>query len=434
MGRHTSRIDKLPASSSEVTSGLSIQHLIGNALNSRSLTHFIFHKLWLCNCKDLNEIAKLRIVNFPMIYYEGNYGDFDTFRPMEMAFVVKKMLPLGGEASSCVVMQRIHTKRPRELYVFKTITKDTSLISHPEHGIISNEAYILLGKLKTNLYPHHNIIQLFNCVSSNAMAGIPIHILQMEYCDGGDLWSLNNRCTSHGARVPKLLASHIFVSLSAALAYLHYGLILTSSGSLHRKYLPGTRTQWQPILHNDIKPENILLRWPSNCPSPPSENTYPDIVLADFGAAGMESHIRGSRGTYAYSAPEIREAFDTSASLGHRFRLRFAATTHTTNNIVLTTKSDIWSLGAVMKFLFFDFDRERGGKEWEGEEKEFKWAAVRDVYGERMIWWVRRCLGYRPLGRPSARTLLSGGVAEIKTENNDSLGLGIQRLPGWIRE
>ncbi|KAG9523326.1 kinase-like protein, partial [Aureobasidium melanogenum] len=366
-----------------------------------------------------------------MIHYEGKYGDFDRFRPMEHAFVVKKTLPSGGEASSCVVMQHIHTKRPRKLYVFKTVTQDKSLISHPEHGIISNEAYILLGKLKTILYPHSNIIQLFNCVSSNAMAGIPIHILQIEYCDGGDLWNLNNRCISRGARIPKSLASHIFVSLSAALAYLHHGFILTSSGFLRRKYLPGARNQWQPILHNDIKPENILLRWPVK-PSSPSGNTYPDIVLADFGAAGIETHIRGPRGTYTYSAPEVRQAFDNSTSLIQR--LRSAGADHVTSSIVLTTKSDVWSLGAVMKFLFFDFEKERGGKEWESKEMESKWADAGQVYGERMGWWVRRCSGYRALGRPSARTLLSVAVAEVKKEDHAGVGLGVQMLPEWVWE
>ncbi|KAH0362682.1 kinase-like protein, partial [Aureobasidium melanogenum] len=426
---HTSNADRLPASSSEVAFGLSIQYLVGNALKCHSITHFIFHKLWLCKCKDLDEIAKLRLVNFPMIHYEGNYGDFDRFRPVEHAFVVKKTLPSGGEASSCVVMQHVHTKRPRKLYVFKTVAKDKSLISHPEHGIISNEAYILLGKLKTNLYPHPNIIQLFNCVSSNAVAGIPIHILQMEFCDGGDLWDLNNRCVSHDTRIPKPLASHIFISLSAALAYLHHGLVLSSSGSLRRKYLPGAQNQWQPILHNDIKPENILLRWPAKSTSS-SETTYPDIVLADFGAAGVETHIRGSRGTYVYSAPEVREAFDNPTSLMHRFR--FTAADRVTSNIVLTTKSDIWGFGAVMRFLFFDFDRERGGKDWEGKEMQSKWADVGEVYGEKTAWWVRRCLGYRALGRPSARTLLGVAVAEIKEDNNRGPGLGVQRLPEWI--
>jgi serine/threonine protein kinase len=329
--------DKLPASSREVAFGLSIQHLLRDVLKTHSFTHFIFHRLWLCNCKDLNEIAKLKHVNFSLIHYEGHYGDFDNFGPMERAFVIKKILPSGGEASSCVVMQHIRTRRPRKLYVFKTITNDKSLISHPEHCILSNEAYVLLGKLKTNLYPHPNIVQLFNCVTSNAVASVPIHILQMEYCDGGDLWDLNNRCIKHGARMTKSLTTHIFNSLSAALAYLHHGLILTSSGSLERRYLPNATNHWQSILHNDIKPENIFLRWPL-VPSS-SASTYPDIVLADFGAAGVESHIRGPRGTYKYSAPEVKEAFNASKSLMHRFP--FAAVDRSNNNTVLTTKSDI---------------------------------------------------------------------------------------------
>ncbi|KEQ66922.1 uncharacterized protein M437DRAFT_63087 [Aureobasidium melanogenum CBS 110374] len=124
-----------------------------------------------------------------------------------------------------------------------------------------------------------------------------------------------------------------------------------------KKYLPGARNQWQPILHNDIKPENILLRWPSRSPSSSSENTYSDIVFADFGAAGVESQTRGLRGTYVYVAREVREAFENSTLLLHRLCL--AAVDSVTDSVVLTTKSNIWDLGAVMKFLFFDFDRGR---------------------------------------------------------------------------
>jgi serine/threonine protein kinase len=374
----------------------------------------------------LEEMAKLKHVNFPLIHYEGDYGDFDTFGPMERAFVVKNMLPSGGEATSCVVMQHIHTRRLRKLYVFKTITKDKSLVSHPEHGIISNEAYILLGKLKTNLYPHPNIVQLFNCVTSNAIAGVPIHIPQMEYCDGSDLWDLNNQCIKRGVKIPKSLITHIFLSLSAALAYLHHGLILTSSGSLERKYLPNATTHWQPILHNDIKPENIFLRWPLVRTS--SAPTYPDIVLADFGAAGVESHIRGPRGTYKYSAPKVREAFNASKSLMQRFHV--ASADRVANNIVLTTKSDVWGLGAVMRFLFVEYERERGVREWEEKERALQWKELRAVYGESMIKWVRRCLGYRALGRPSARMLLGTAVVEVKDEVGD--GERVQRLPEWI--
>ncbi|KAG9578473.1 hypothetical protein KCU77_g4400, partial [Aureobasidium melanogenum] len=165
--------------------------------------------------------------------------------------------------------------------------------------------------------------------------------------------------------------------------------------------------------------------------SSPLENTYPDIVLADFGAAGVETHIRGPRGTYTYSAPEVREAFDDSVSLVHRFRL--AAADHVIS-IVLTTKSDVWSLGAVIRFLFFDYEKERGGKEWESKDTESKWADVDQIYGERMVWWVRRYLGYRALSRASARTLLSVAVAEDKEEDHADVGLEVQMLPEWLWE
>jgi serine/threonine protein kinase len=425
-GSHTATTEKLPSSSSDTTFGLSIQYLVLDIIQHRSFTHLIFHKLWLCNCRGLNEVAKLSSVNFPLIHYEGDYGDFDRFGSVERAIVAKKMLPPGGEAPSCVIMQHIHTKRPRKFYVFKTITRDKSLISHSDHRIMSNEAYILLGKLKTNLYPHLNIVQMFNCVTSNAVAGIPIHILQMEYCDGGDLWDLNNRCIKQGFRLPKALVTHVFVSPSAALAYLHHGLILTSSSTLERKYLPSAIHNWQPILHNDIKPENILLRWPSTSSS--SVSTYPDIVLADFGAAGVESHVKGPRGTYKYAAPEVREAHNAPTSLINRFH--FAAAGGVKNNVVLTTKSDIWGLGAVMKFLLFEYEKERGGKEWDSKGKVSQWQDMEAVHGESMVKWVRRCLEYRPLGRPSARTLLGTAVREVKGEAG--VEEEVQRLPEWL--
>jgi hypothetical protein len=47
-----------------------------------------------------------------------------------------------------------------------------------------------------------------------------------------------------------------------------------------------------------------------------------------------------------------------------------------------------------------------------------------------MVKWVRRCLGYRALGRPSARTLLGTAVAEVKGEVK--VAEMVQMLPGWI--
>lgn len=151
-------------------------------------------------------------------------------------------------------------------------------------------------------------------------------------------------------------------------------------------------------------------------------------MLADFGAAGVESHVRGPRGTYKYSAPEVREAFVASASLISRFHP--GAASRTNNNIVLTTKSDIWSLGAVMQFLLFEYQKERSGREWESKEITLQWKELAEVYGKTMVKWVRRCLAYRALGRPSARTLLALAVREVSAEAG--LGGKIKNLPEWI--
>ncbi|THW31470.1 kinase-like protein [Aureobasidium pullulans] len=269
----------LSASSSEITFfGLSIQYLIKDVVKKQqSFPRCFWHNLGICSCRNLDEISALNQAESRGLYYSGGHGDFDKFGPMEHNFVVKHELLTGSEAASCVAMQHIYTERRRNLYVFKIVTKQKSLFSHPEWGIVSNEAYFLLGILKTNLQAHSNIVQLFNCVTTKARAGLFLHILQMEYCDGGDLWELNSRCLKHGARIPKSLVIHIFKSLVTALAYLHHGLILLSNRTTQRHFLPASPKRWQTILHNDIKPENILLRWPA---SASESSRFPEIVLS----------------------------------------------------------------------------------------------------------------------------------------------------------
>jgi len=419
---------RLPASSSDITHGLSIQHLVEDVVKKqKSLAHSFWHILGVCECKNLDELAKLDHVNFPGLYYNGGYGDFDKFGPMEHNFVVKKRLPPGGEAASCIVMQHISTKRLRKLYVFKTITNQRSLRSHSEWGIVSNEAFVLLEILKTNLQPHPNIIQLFNCITSKAISGIPLHILQMEYCSGGDLWDLNQRFAKRGARIHKTLVAHAFTSLIAALAYLHHGLILSSNNTLKRWYLPASSHRWQCILHNDIKPENILLRWPCSTPVTSSTFThrFPEIVLSDFGIAGVEGKVLGPKGTYRYSAPEVQEAFDLHSSYIRHFN--FKAADIINDRVVCTFKSDIWSLGKVMEEMMPEYLRVDGRKT---ERARGRWTGLEKIFGEVLVGWTRACLGVTALGRPSARALLGKAVKEIREDGRGEIDR--QKLPAWI--
>ena len=88
-----------------------------------------------------------------------------------------------------------------------------------------------------------------------------------------------------------------------------FGQLLESVGAMHR----------QSVIHNDIKPENILITEADN-----------DVKLIDFGFADADEHIleRSLGGTRQYASPELLAQLDTDA------------------------RSDIYSIGCLMRDLF----------------------------------------------------------------------------------
>lgn len=88
-----------------------------------------------------------------------------------------------------------------------------------------------------------------------------------------------------------------------------FGQLLETVGAMHR----------QSIIHNDIKPENILITEADN-----------DVKLIDFGFADADAHIleRSLGGTRQYASPELVAQRDTDA------------------------RSDIYSIGRLMRDLF----------------------------------------------------------------------------------
>ena len=72
------------------------------------------------------------------------------------------------------------------------------------------------------------------------------------------------------------------------------------------------------MLHNDVKPDNIML------PSSPNDPSKMQPKLIDFGLASKTTNPPKGAGTTAYGAPEM----------------------HSNNNIPVTEKSDVYGLGA----------------------------------------------------------------------------------------
>ncbi|KAL8832689.1 MAG: hypothetical protein Q9170_004787 [Blastenia crenularia] len=94
----------------------------------------------------------------------------------------------------------------------------------------------------------------------------------MDYCDSGDLADLAAYFLRKDRNVPEGFIWHVHSQLSAATAYLHTGLL----DRTHPELPPPAN--WQPVVHRDIKPDNIFLKLVPG-------NIYPDIVLGDFGLA-----------------------------------------------------------------------------------------------------------------------------------------------------
>ncbi|KAK5116760.1 hypothetical protein LTR62_007434 [Meristemomyces frigidus] len=254
----------------------------------------------------------------------------------------------------------IRATKTNKLFVCKHLYATYTTQGCISHGQTPREAKLPLGILAG---PHPNIVVLF--AGRNSIQGR--YRLYMEYCSGGDLnrqihyfahldqsafgafpvvrydqeWRVRNLVTTPRMgtvpdfHVPAVVLLHVAAELIDALAFIQHGLHPNDSG-----VYKGGKEGHVPVIHGDIKPENILLRWPQ-------DECYaglPQIVLADFGAAKVASKTRGICGTKVYNSPEVlRMAHLREHDLPQFERLRYMP--------VMTTTSDIYQLGHVLHVL-----------------------------------------------------------------------------------
>jgi serine/threonine protein kinase len=219
--------------------------------------------------------------------------------------------------------------------------------------------------------------------------------LYFEDCGYGDLESLIKRHAyvrdhirdAMGSpveyRIPTPMLWCIFEALVSAVCLMHPGTL-----PIHQQ---GSKV-WTPILHRDIKPDNIFLGaahekiWPG----------MPMLKLGDFGLA-VEIDRRkppGTSGTQSYTAHERRKP-------NHPMFLEALRTPAT------ATSSDIWSVGRVMHSLMnlhrqntFDLVEQKGMPVYTAGVKAFYRANAPDL-----LEMVEECLIIEPMQRPEAAVL-----------------------------
>ncbi|KAI4179059.1 MAG: hypothetical protein L6R41_008067, partial [Letrouitia leprolyta] len=201
-----------------------------------------------------------------------------------------------------------------------------------------------------------------------------------EYAEHGDLEGIIRFYQTNQLVTPEAFIWHVFQNAANALCYCRHGTNKSNT----------TMPHWDPIVHGDVKPANLLL---TSCKES-TDSVYPTIKLGDFGVAYsiQESNpkLRAWKstfryGTYSFMAPEIETLSPYSKG---NFRPVPPRNIHGSH-------SDIWSLGAVIEALMST--RFQAVKDHPNFDSPF----VEEYYSARLQNLVARCKSYSIGSRPS---------------------------------
>ncbi|KAI7419952.1 hypothetical protein KC332_g1167 [Hortaea werneckii] len=279
------------------------------------------------------------------------YGTFDDFSGVQPAAEREenvedghRTIMLYGESGEGQA-KLIERDSNGQLLVVKTImqTKDN-------RGTSKRWTPNEVKTLKRLSHAPHNIIKLEKYAFATAADSTPICRLYLQHCNGGDLGDLHYHLQRRGAVAPAMFVLHLVASMADALGYLHLGLLPStptdnsppSSSSSPSTTFP-TPTH-RPLLHCDIKLENILLHWPTTESALPGG--LPRIVLADFGYACPAHKSSGYCGTPGRFPSEVHAVASLQESRQESWKRALQRPTP-----IMTPASDIYCFGAVLYTL-----------------------------------------------------------------------------------
>lgn len=208
-----------------------------------------------------------------------------------------ELLEVIGSGSFGMI-RKIRRKKDNKILVRKEI--DFRKMNEKERKQLVTEVNIL-----RDLH-HPNIVKYYERIIDKE--NYLIYII-MEYCEGGDLAALIQKCRKEKTFIPERFIWLVFSQLVLALHECHYGT--KADGS-----------QRPAILHRDLKPDNVFL-------SNNVVNSYTHVKLGDFGLARIINNpetdfAQTYVGTPYYMSPEL------------------------INEQAYNNKSDIWSLGCLI--------------------------------------------------------------------------------------
>ncbi|XP_062857626.1 serine/threonine-protein kinase Nek2 [Trichomycterus rosablanca] len=191
----------------------------------------------------------------------------------------------SGSYGKC---QKIRRKSDGKILVWKEL--DYGTMAEAEKQLLVSEVN-LLRELR-----HPNIVRYYDRIIDRTNTTLYI---VMEYCEGGDLASLINKCIKDRKYLDEDFVLRVMAQLALALKECH-----------GRSHDGGT------VLHRDLKPANVFL------------DTRQNVKLGDFGLARILKHetsfAKTFVGTPYYMSPEQM------------------------NRMSYNEKSDIWSLGCLL--------------------------------------------------------------------------------------
>ena len=245
-----------------------------------------------------------------------------------------------------------------------------SLVQHRQTGALAvrkkAEEYDLLDHMPSEPYILQQILP-----SSRSIVRLMHHeieqshnedlILWFEYCPGGDL---QHAVEGLGGRLPEDFIWHCFTQIAHALDVLH------NRGS-------------QPVVHRDIKPDNVFLETPYRHSAP-----WPNLKVGDFGTAVLEARTAGIHRP-CWQGPEIPQ---------------------------FTSAGDIWGLGAIIHWLCHGEPPIRpppGGfpgsvTDWEKRPEARDVIPLPPLYSSKLNDYMLDCLEWNPSDRISSRWLVDG--------------------------